>query len=126
MNKLKIRFRAIIIFLVLVTAGCIKDGLNTPPGAVTLTAPLNAESQVILGDSLIWQEAIDPDGDLVKYDVYLGTEADPKTVVSTRQEGTSYMPELIPGTSYYWKIIAHDGAEGISESDVWSFTTLNP
>ncbi len=125
MNKLKILFPAIIILIVLVTDSCIKDDLNTPPGAVTLTAPLNAANNVVLGDSLIWQEAIDPDGDLVKYDVYFGTEANPVTVVSTRQEGTSYMPELISGTSYYWKIIAQDGAEGTSESDVWSFTTLS-
>lgn len=121
----KILFPAIIILMVLLIHSCIKDGLNTPPGAVTLTAPLNGESQVDLSDSLVWQEAIDLDGDLVKYDVYLGTEAQAQTVVSTRQERTSYIPELTPGTTYFWKIIAQDGAEGTSESDVWSFTTLS-
>ncbi len=125
MNRLKILFPAIIILIVLVTDSCIKDELNTSPGAVTLTAPENASNNIVLGDSLVWQEAIDPDGDLVKYDVYFGTEADPVTVVSTRQEGTSFIPDLISGTSYYWKIIAQDGAEGTSESDVWSFSTLS-
>lgn len=125
MNKLKILFPAIIILIGLVTDSCIKDELNSPPGTVTLTAPQNADNNVVLGDSLVWQEAIDPDGDLVKYDVYFGTEANPVTVVSTRQEGTSFIPDLISGTSYYWKIIAQDGAEGTSESDVWSFSTLS-
>ncbi len=125
MNKQKILFPAIIMLIGLVIDSCIKDDINTPPGTVTLTAPLKAESNVAPGDSLVWQEAIDIDGDLLTYDVYLGTEAIPEAVVSTRQVGTSYIPELIPGTSYYWKIVAQDGAEGTSESEVWSFSTLN-
>jgi hypothetical protein len=125
MKKLKIHFPAIIILILIGTPGCIKDELNTPPGAVTLIAPLNAGNNIVSGDSLVWQEATDPDGDLVKYDVYFGTEADPVTVVSTRQEGTSFLPELNSGITYFWKIIAQDGAEGISESDVWSFSTLS-
>ena len=125
MNKQKILFPAIIMLIGLVIDSCIKDDINTPPGTVTLTAPLKAESNVAPGDSLVWQEAIDIDGDLLTYDVYLGTEAIPEAVVSTRQVGTSYIPELIPGTSYYWKIVAQDGAEGTSESEVWSFFTLN-
>ena len=123
MNKQKILIPAYIILIVLITDSCINDDLNSPPGPVSLTTPLNAANDVVLSDSLTWQEAIDPDGDLVKYDVYFGTNTNPVTVVSTRQEGTSYTPELLSGTTYYWKILAQDGAEGTSESEVWAFST---
>ena len=126
MNKLKIFIPAFIIFITLVTYSCIKDDLNSAPGTITLIAPLNATNDVALNDSLTWQEAIDPDGDLVKYDVYFGTEPDPEIVVKVRLDSTTFTPILVAGTTYYWKVDAKDGREGKSESAVWSFTTISP
>jgi hypothetical protein len=30
---------------------------------------------------------------------------------------------LKTGTTYYWKVISDDGKDGITESDIWNFTT---
>ncbi|MCG8308297.1 MAG: hypothetical protein MI975_12970, partial [Cytophagales bacterium] len=75
--------------------------------------------------TLSWQAATDPDGDPVTYDVYFGTDATPATIVSAGQTDTAFDPTLVGNTTYYWKVVANDGSGGTSESEVWSFTTLN-
>ena len=34
------------------------------------------------------------------------------------------VPGLIPSTTYFWQVIAEDGVDGVTESEVRSFTTL--
>ncbi len=97
--------------------------LNNAPGSITLTAPANEAGGIALSSILSWQAVTDPDGDAVVYDVYFGTDASPETVISADQEGTSYTPTLVPGTTYYWKVVAKDPFGGISESAIWSFTS---
>jgi hypothetical protein len=99
--------------------------INNPPGSVALTIPSNEEIEVVLDATLEWQEASDPDGDLVVYDVYFGIDVDPAAVVSSDQSATSYTPTLEANTTYYWKIVAKDDKGSTSESAIWSFTTLN-
>ena len=38
-------------------------------------------------------------------------------------ESGATVPGIQEGTTYYWKIVADDGNGGLTESDVWSFTT---
>ena len=96
--------------------------LNNSPGALTLTAPADEETSVSLDAVLLWQEVTDPDNDEVTYDVYFGTDILPSTIASSGQSVTSYSPTILPGTKYYWKVIAKDQYGGLSESDIWSFT----
>jgi len=66
----------------------------------------------------------DPDGDALKYDIYLGTSVPPPLVMSNHTS-TTYDPILENNTTYYWKVVAKDGyAE--TEGDIWSFTTVSP
>jgi hypothetical protein len=44
--------------------------------------------------------------------------ATPDSSVQTQQ-----VSGLDPGSTYYWKVAAADGQGGVSESDVWTFTT---
>ncbi len=125
MIKSKILFFTFIIVILFLANGCIKDSLNVQPGDVVLSTPLNNATDVTFDATLVWQETIDPDGDILKYDVYLGTEAVPVTIVSKRQTSTQYTQTLTSGITYYWKVVALDGKDGTSESDIWSFTTLN-
>lgn len=99
--------------------------LNNGPGAVTLTAPVDAATGIALDAALTWEAVTDPDGDNVVYDVYFGTDATPATTLSADQSAVSYTPTLAANTTYYWKVVAKDDNGGSSESAVWSFTTLN-
>lgn len=61
----------------------------------------------------------------ITYDVLFGTASQPVTVVSTGQTGTSYVPTVTAGTTYYWRIIAHNN-DGDTTGPIWSFTALAP
>ena len=99
---------------------------NYDPGEINLTAPDDAEPGVALNAILTWDAPSDQDGDTLTYDVYFETNASPSTIVSSGQTSTTYAPGLTENTTYYWKIVAHDGKGGTGYSPVWSFTTLSP
>lgn len=71
--------------------------------------------------NLIWSCA-DPDGDLVNYDVYLGTAKVPPLYRAA--VNTTSLTDLVLARSavYYWKIVAIDAKGNKSNSDVYTFT----
>ncbi len=98
---------------------------NTPPNQPSNPSPGDGATDVSISTSLNWN-CTDPDGDNLIYDVYFGTYSSPDcgVLVSTNQIGTTYAPSsLSENTTYYWKIVATDGAGGETESAIWSFTT---
>lgn len=113
----------VIVFTLLLTSSCENDYPNLAPGNIILISPFYSAIDISLDVSLSWQAASDPNGNVVTYDVYFGTETTPVTVVSSSQTGTTYSPTLAANTTYYWKVVAKDGKGGTSESAVWSFTT---
>ncbi len=125
MKKYKILTISFILISILGVffSSCKKDDPNLVSGNVIQVSPFNSAVDVALDVSLLWQAASDLNGDAVTYDVYLGTEATPVTVVSNSQTGTTYSPTLAVNTTYYWKVVAKDGKGGTGESAVWSFTT---
>ena len=68
-----------------------------------------------------------------KYDVYLGTTTTPVRIAENLALGPSesaaerqqytVTTSLIPGTTYYWRVVAKTMADKESVSQVWSFTT---
>jgi len=76
--------------------------------------------------TLSW-DCSDPDGDTVTYDVYFDINTNPtKKMISTNQSGKSLnitSLSLSYGTTYYWRVVAKDSKEAITEGPVWSFTT---
>lgn len=98
--------------------------VNTPPTAPVLSTPINNGNDQIITPQLSWTASTDTDSDPIVYDVYLGTESTPVTVVSADQSALTYVANsLVNSTIYYWKVEAKDGNGGVAESEVWSFTT---
>ncbi len=48
----------------------------------------------------------------VSYDVYFGTDPDPRTKVSDGSSSTTFNPILLKGYTYYWKVVAKDDIGG--------------
>ena len=66
------------------------------------------------------------------YDIYFGTTSTPPLLAENRQLGPSQystdyrqwpLPDLQPGTTYYWKIVSKTMANMTAGGAVWSFTT---
>ena len=114
----------------LLTFGCMNNGNepnpeNHPPQNFTLVSAANNATGVALFPELTWEAAVDPDGDVVTYDLFLDTNSDPSTLLQGGIAGTSFtltgrLPLL---TTYYWKVVAYDAGGAQTESAVFSFTT---
>ncbi len=102
---------------VVVTAGATP----APPAVPATPAPANGVTGVSTSPTLSWSSA-----GATNYDVKFGTSNPPATVV-TAQTANTYAPAgpLSANKSYYWQIIAHNGA-GATSGPVWSFTTAAP
>ena len=85
--------------------------------------PENGATDVSTDATLSW-ECFGPEGTILTYDIYFGTDATPTLVVSDSSNMT-YDPVLNGHTTYYWKIVAKDGRGGETAGPVWSFTTVN-
>ena len=92
-----------------------------PPYGPQALGPLNYA--VVIGTSvtLSWQD-VDPDGDSLSFDVYMGTSPD-QLSRRTITTGTSYLATgLALQQAYYWKIVAKDWKSSVN-GPVWQFTT---
>lgn len=100
---------------------------NTPPTAPSYTYPFANETALPLNTTLYWQDASDPDGQVLKYDVYFGATPSPPLVASDITQ-TSF---ATPGpqdylTTYYWKILVRDSFGAEASGPVRSYTTKAP
>lgn len=96
---------------------------NHLPFVPTLLLPSMNSEVTGTSTTLSWS-ASDVDNDTLAFDVYLDTNADPTTKVSTDQSATTYAAtSLTAGTTYYFKIVVKDGKGGVSIGQIWSFKT---
>jgi len=97
--------------------------INHLPFSPTLVAPvLNAQIEG-LNTTLSWT-ASDADNDTLTYDVYLDTNSNPSTKVSTSQTETTFAANNLKAAStYYFKVVVKDNHEGITFGQIWSFKT---
>jgi uncharacterized protein (TIGR02145 family) len=95
---------------------------NYPPDLPSNPIPSNQETNVSTSVTLSWT-CSDPNNDPLLYDVYIGTDSENMTLVSSGQSSTSYNPgTLNNSTQYYWKIVVSDG-DVTTEGEIWVFTT---
>ncbi len=116
---MKKSFYVVLLLLIVVVVGCNK---NKAPEVPELLTPQNNTVDIIADSVNLTWKCSDPNDDILTYDLYLSTDADP-AIKETGLTATSYKPtDLQENTTYYWKVVAKD-AEKQSESQVYSFTT---
>ncbi len=91
-----------------------------PPVQVTLTSPVNGATNQSATPTLNWSAS----ANATSYDLYLGTSNTPG-VYAQNLSGTSFAVStaLSAGSTYYWYVIAKNGAGSAPASSTWSFTT---
>ncbi len=95
---------------------------NLAPNQPGNPTPPQGATGVAITTDLGWTGG-DPDGDLVTYDVYLGTTSTPPKVAGN-QSSTTYDPGLLAyGTTYYWKIVAWDNHGAGTVGPLWNYKT---
>ena len=95
---------------------------NNPPNIPSNPTPANGSTSVDIGTSLSWSGG-DPDGDIVTYDIYLGTSSNPP-IIKTNNPTTTFNPaNLDSNTKYYWRIDAWDSYDNSTTGPVWTFET---
>lgn len=95
---------------------------NLAPDTPSDPDPEDMDDWVDINADLSW-DCADPNGDPLKYDVYLDDINPPEEKVSTGQTSKTYNPgEMQPGTTYYWQIIAKDDWDS-TVGPIWQFTT---
>lgn len=84
--------------------------LRSAPTASSATEPMN----------LMWHNAASASS----YDVYLSTSADDldNNMVGTTTATTFNPGTLLYGTTYYWRVDAHNADGEVTTGDVWSFS----
>jgi len=93
---------------------------NVPPNEPINPDPSNGETNVDKNHDLTW-DCSDPNGGLIKYDIYFGTENPPPKLASNIT-GKSYNPgEMVYKTIYYWKVVAWDNFGAYTSGPIWSF-----
>ncbi|MFK8039326.1 MAG: FISUMP domain-containing protein [Crocinitomicaceae bacterium] len=102
----------------------IKEEPNTPPSKVVFDdAPENQETEVNFPLTISWLAANDSDGDIITYDVFLGTDENNPDLVSENQSGLSFQTvELELGTTYFLRVDSKAGTHTTS-GETRTFTT---
>ena len=97
---------------------------NVPPNKPQNLFPENGTDNY--PDALILQwQCEDPDGDRLRYDVFLGTGDDLALEQPEILSSKLLISELEPGAQYFWKVIARDAFGGVAEGPLWAFSTSN-
>jgi hypothetical protein len=100
---------------------------NKPPNDFLLLTLINGANDIELTPRLTWSVATDPEGDPVTYDLILDNNTNPDTVIATSLNETEFIfsSSLRYSEDFYWKVIAKDSYGNTTESDVFSFTTID-
>lgn len=89
---------------------------------ISFASPANGATNIAANQALTWNTVVGA----TSYDVYFGTDPLILPLVSIGQILTTYTPPapLVPGTVYYWTIIAKNSGGAAVGCPVYSFTTI--
>lgn len=100
-------------------------GDNQPPYEPSNPYPSDGATNVPMDNLVLMWQGGDPDpGDTVEYDIYFGTSPDPPFLVGGLPAAYYLVTGTIPGTQYYWRVVARDNWDAETEGPVWTFWTL--
>ncbi|MEM1134488.1 MAG: FISUMP domain-containing protein [Bacteroidota bacterium] len=104
---------------------CVKvETDNLPPQKPILQTPTFIQKDVAYPVRFEWNNVVDPDGDLLEYEIYIDTLSSPIQKVAQQLKNNFFETDLLkPNTTYYWKVRARDIYNEVTDSEVWSFTT---
>ena len=85
-------------------------------------SPSNSSANQGIRMNLQWQ-CTDSDNDSLSFDIYFGDTPNPPVLASNWPSLSYPIGDLSNGTTYYWRIIAHDSHRHMVEGPLWSFTT---
>jgi hypothetical protein len=96
---------------------------NAAPNLPSSPSPVDGSISQPNDPTLSWAPSTDLNCDPITYDLAFGTSPTPPIFV-TELSDSNYNPgALIPDTTYYWYVIAHDGLTQ-TLGPTWSFTTI--
>ncbi|MBI4651121.1 hypothetical protein HY745_07540 [Candidatus Desantisbacteria bacterium] len=105
------------------TGGSGGTGGNNPPFIPNMPNPWVGQMNVPTSFMLTWNCG-DPNGDVLDYDLYLGTTAaNIGYFGSSYSNNTTFWINLEPGTTYFWYVVAFDYVNPEVRGPIWSFTT---
>ena len=130
---MKTKFLLLVILIGTAMACSKNDGgqesetQNKPPETFSLLQVDDNSINVEVKPTFTWEQASDPNGDAVRYDLYLDTDSEPVTIVASGLSETtfSYPVRLTMAEDYYWKVVASDGKGGVTTSATNIFSTRN-
>lgn len=102
---------------------------NSGPGVISYS-PFPAEIispkkeqivQPISGNINLEWKGSDVDGDILNYDIYLGTSTTPPILTSKITSNTVKDVSVKANTTYYWKVITRDSKGNVSDSGIIQF-----
>ena len=103
---------------------------NAGPSVPQYTSPVDSELYTRRPVLLDWEASIDPEGDVVEYDVYLRDVAtNTFQSIATAILETEFLTgitQLEPETQYEWYVVARDEVSGIEATGpTWTFSTIS-
>jgi hypothetical protein len=98
---------------------------NHAPSAPSTPDPADGTTGVPISTSFAWSGGVDPDGDPVVFDLYLGPGNPPPFIGTFSSPGFDPPADLDYDTLYYWRVVARDDQGAQTSSSTWSFTTDN-
>jgi uncharacterized protein (TIGR02145 family) len=115
----------IFAFIFLGLYACKKENpVNLAPEKPVLVAPADQSVLTRLPVELIWT-CMDADSDSLLYDLYFG-ETDPPALLASGLTAPRYPDCAVESEkTYYWKIIAKDQHDNVTQGDIWSFSVGN-
>lgn len=114
--------------IIILSLSCEKEStepgsVNQSPGVPYNPYPEDGATNQSVSLTLTWQ-CVDPDGDLLNYDVHFGTNNNPPLVNTSRNTNSYQADNLDNSTTYYLRIVARDGYGATASSPIWSFVTV--
>lgn len=108
----------------IITRTASVEVINTAPSLPASPMPMHGSFQQPITTTLTWSPSTDLNCTPVTYAVAFGTSPTPE-VIATGLINPSYDPGiLLPGRTYYWYVISHDGLSPI-QGPIWTFSTTS-
>ena len=105
-----------------ITRTALVEVSNSAPTIPSSPSPRDGASDQPITTTLGWAGSEDLNCDAITYDLAFGTTPDP-IIVSEGLSESGYDPGgLVPETTYYWRVIAHDGLDDAA-GPIWRFST---